>query len=119
MSAEDDIEHAKRYLTIRGVAEETFLAHGGEIDALIDGTKIAKRLNRDYHRTMHDMPGAASAQFCGSRFMALMAKTRTQVGSPDHCQTTVGRSLFARMAVMVFLGFHRKLTRPAKTSSSR
>ena len=54
MSVEDDIEHAKRYLTIRGVAEETFLAHGGEIDALIDRTEIAKRLNRDYHRTMHD-----------------------------------------------------------------
>ena len=54
MSVEDDIEYAKRYLTIRGVAEETFLSHGGEIDALIDGTKIAKRLNRDYHRAIHD-----------------------------------------------------------------
>jgi hypothetical protein len=55
MSVEDDTEYAKRYLTTRGVLEETFLAHGGEIDALISGAEIAKRLNRDHSRVMHDM----------------------------------------------------------------
>jgi hypothetical protein len=56
MSTEDDLARgAREYLAIRGVLEETFASHGGEIDALIDGTKIAKRLNRDYNRVMQDI----------------------------------------------------------------
>jgi uncharacterized protein DUF3854/uncharacterized protein DUF3631 len=54
MSLEDDRAHAQHYLAVRGVLEETFLAHGGEVDLWMEREKIAKRLNRELWRTEHD-----------------------------------------------------------------
>jgi Protein of unknown function (DUF3631)/Domain of unknown function (DUF3854) len=48
----DDL--ARQYLLGRGVLEETFSDHGGEIDPWMLRERISKRLNRDAARTMHD-----------------------------------------------------------------
>jgi len=48
----DDL--ARQYLVGRGVMEETFSDHGGEIDPWMLRETIAKRLNRDPGRTNHD-----------------------------------------------------------------
>ena len=50
----DDRAYARQYLLGRGVLEETFLSHGGEIDPWMLRETISKRLNRDAARTMHD-----------------------------------------------------------------
>ena len=50
----DDCAYARQYLLSRGILEETFLSHGGEIDPWMLRETISKRLNRDAARTMHD-----------------------------------------------------------------
>ena len=50
----DDCAYARQYLLGRGVLEETFFDHGGEIDPWMLRETISKRLNRDAVRTMHD-----------------------------------------------------------------
>jgi Domain of unknown function (DUF3854)/Protein of unknown function (DUF3631) len=47
-------EDARRYLRERGVLEETFTAHGGEIDAWKVSDTIAQRLNRELASTKRD-----------------------------------------------------------------